>query len=547
MRTRILGGGVLAATLWVSTVGAGTLPVDGDWIGGFEGDEGTVFVTAHFQTNETRVGGTIDMPLAGERGIPLEQVAADDRRVTFEVPNRFGNLRFEGKRRTETTIAGSVRQALASRKFELFKITRPSPTVISEVVGNYELPDRVLLISQGPSGLLLLDERAGRLGTLFALSDDEYVAGPSFAAGYPIEARLRIERDRTGQVSSLMWQQGKDAPQRAMRRTFYTSELVGFRNEGVWLSGTLLKPIGSGPHPAIVMIHGSGPATRDGLRPYADLFARNGIAVLIHDKRGTGSSSGNWTRATFDELAGDALAGVRFLQKRADINPRQIGVQGVSLGGWIAPLAAARSSDVAFVIVESAPAVTPARHERLRVEHQLRADGFEHEAIAHALAYMDRKFDVARTGEGWDGLQDALARGAREGWDSYVNPPSSLESLQWNWTHVLSYDPQPVLARVTCPVLVLYGALDSTVPVNENHKRMADALAHNGDITIKVFEKANHAFFQAVTGGRQESGRLKSLVPGYLTTRVDWVRQRVSVRSAVSIADVSKPTTATYR
>ena len=155
-----------------------------------------------------------------------------------------------------------------------------------------------------------------------------------------------------------------------------------------------------------------------------------GIAVLIHDKRGTGASTGNWARATFDDLAGDALAGVAFLQARPEINARQIGLHGMSLGGWVAPLAASRAPDVAFVIVESAPVLTPREHERLRVEQQLRADGFAPELVAHAVAFMDQKFEVARTGEGWDRLTGAMARGAREGWLSYVNAPPSLESLQ---------------------------------------------------------------------------------------------------------------------
>ncbi len=155
--------------------------------------------------------------------------------------------------------------------------------------------------------------------------------------------------------------------------------------------------------------------------PYADVFVRNGIAVLIHDKRGTGSSTGNWARATFDDLADDALAGVKLLKGRPEINPAQIGLQGTSLGGWVAPLAASRSSDVAFVIVESAPALTPLEHEKLRVRSQLRADGFAPQVMMQALAFMDQKFEVARTGKGWERLQASMTRNAQTGWISYVN------------------------------------------------------------------------------------------------------------------------------
>jgi tetratricopeptide (TPR) repeat protein len=142
----------------------------------------------------------------------------------------------------------------------------------------------------------------------------------------------------TASVSpGLTWHVKGQAPQRAVRKEFYTTTPVRYSSGPASLSGSLLMPIGPGPHPAIVMIHGSGPVTREALMPYADVFVRNGIAVLIHDKRGTGSSTGNWARATFDDLADDALAGVKLLKGRPEINPAQIGLQGTSLGGWVAP------------------------------------------------------------------------------------------------------------------------------------------------------------------------------------------------------------------
>ena len=277
------------------------------------------------------------------------------------------------------------------------------------------------------------------------------------------------------------------------------------------------------------MIHGSGAATRDALWPWADMYARAGIAVLIHDKRGTGGSTGSWSAATFDDLADDAHAAVRLLQARPAIDPRRVGLHGMSQGGWIAPLVAKRAPDVAFIIAESAPAMTPVEHERLRVPYQLAADGFAPELIAHAVSFMDQKFEVARTGDGWDALQAAMVRGAREGWLSYVNPPPSLENLRWNWEHILAYDPAPALEALNCPVLVLYGGLDTIVPARVHRDRMQAALerARTRDVTIKVFDQANHAFLQAVTGGRRESAALKGFVDGYLGTHIAWLSERL--------------------
>jgi Esterase FrsA-like len=94
----------------------------------------------------------------------------------------------------------------------------------------------------------------------------------------------------------------------------YRQEEVSFQNGDVTLSGTLIVPLTRGPHPAIVFTHGGGPDTRDAARFFADHFARYGIASLIYDKRGVGKSAPerDWGRSSFDDLAGDALAGVRL-------------------------------------------------------------------------------------------------------------------------------------------------------------------------------------------------------------------------------------------
>jgi pimeloyl-ACP methyl ester carboxylesterase len=517
---------------------AAPIEVDGDWIGGFESYDGPVFITAHFDTHGDALSGLMGIPTRDDRRIELQHVTANASTLSFDLPSRTGNLRFEGSRR-DRRVSGSVRQGAARRAFELFKLEPISAEMVNAVSGDYVLgPGRVVLITPSSGSLLYLDHEANRIGVLYAIGDNTFVSGPSLVSGFPIELTVSFERDETGAVIALNWQPTGAKAQRAPKESFYATEPVGFNNGDVHLAGTLLRPLTPGPHPAVVMLHGSGPATRETLQPFADVFARNGIAVLLHDKRGTGASTGNWTRATFDDLAGDALAAVEYLKTRHDINPRQIGLEGTSFGGWVAPLAASRSKDVAFVIVESAPAVSPLEHERQRVRTQLRADGFEPEVIVRALNFMEQKFDVARTGQGWDKLADAMKRSESEAWMAYVNPPSSLESLQWNWKYLLSYDPRPALEQLTCPVLVLYGQLDSIVSPNENKRRMEAALkrAGNHDATIKVFEKANHGFFAAITGGRREGPSLKGLVPGYLQTRVDWLRQHLQTSGADDVA-----------
>ncbi|MGI8983167.1 MAG: sigma factor [Acidimicrobiales bacterium] len=130
----------------------------------------------------------------------------------------------------------------------------------------------------------------------------------------------------------------------------------------VSLAGTLFVPFGAGPHPAVVLAHGSGPRDRQSLLLMADLFARNGIAALAYDKRGSGGSTGSYREigADFRSLAEDVVAGVGHLRGRGDIDAGRVGVWGVSEGGYVVALAAA-SPEVAFVVGVSAPGVSARR------------------------------------------------------------------------------------------------------------------------------------------------------------------------------------------
>src|SRR5438034_6798762 len=109
----------------------------------------------------------------------------------------------------------------------------------------------------------------------------------------------------------------------------YQTEDVSFPSGKLQLSGTIRVPQISGRLPAVVLIHGAGPTTRDGgghLRDVANYFATRRIGSLTYDKRGVGSSEGDWTLASLDDLASDAIAGVDVLARREEIDPHRVGV-----------------------------------------------------------------------------------------------------------------------------------------------------------------------------------------------------------------------------
>src|SRR5262249_4048650 len=134
-------------------------------------------------------------------------------------------------------------------------------------------------------------------------------------------------------------------PQRGPRVRLYTEEEVVFASGDVRLAGTLTLPLGPGPHPALVFVHGSGPQRRGAETVEAARFAQHGIASLAFDKRGTGESTGDWQQSDFDDLADDVLAGVRLLRRDRRIRADKVGLWGISQAGWVMALAAARSAD----------------------------------------------------------------------------------------------------------------------------------------------------------------------------------------------------------
>ncbi len=141
-------------------------------------------------------------------------------------------------------------------------------------------------------------------------------------------------------------------------------EPVRFLSGGVSLAGEIAFPPGTGPFPAVVLVHGSGPVTREGNRPLVAPFLTQGIAVLAYDKRGNGESGGLYrgvgplnSDSMIRLLAGDAVAALELLARHERIDKNRLGLAGGSQAGWIIPNAAARFP-IRFAVMLSGPLVS---------------------------------------------------------------------------------------------------------------------------------------------------------------------------------------------
>ena len=304
---------------------------------------------------------------------------------------------------------------------------------------------------------------------------------------------------------------------------------------GITLAGTLTKPFGPGPFPAVVLITGSGPQDRDelilGHKPFlvlADYLTRRGIAVLRADDRGAGKSTGIFATASTMDFADDTLAGVNYLKRRPDIDHGHIGLIGHSEGGIVAPLVANRSRDVAFIVLMAGPGL---RGDQI-VERQSvliqQAMGVPPGAITAAEKAQRQALDVVvtekdpkvRTAKLRAILVKATRSPAGQAELARVNggqpmPETRVQSyieqqmqtLDTPWMRFfLTYDPLPALKKVKCPVLAVAGSRDLQVPPKEDLDAIRAALKAGGnrDFMVKELPGLNHLFQPGKTGAPSE-------------------------------------------
>jgi alpha-beta hydrolase superfamily lysophospholipase len=230
----------------------------------------------------------------------------------------------------------------------------------------------------------------------------------------------------------------------------------------------------------------------------AGQLAERDFVVLRYDKRGIGKSGGRVERATLEDYADDAIAAVRWLGKRKDVDSERIFVAGHSEGAAVAMLAAAREKKIAGLVLMAGLGTT-GRELILEQQQQLLAKmSLSESERAERVALQNKILDAVSTQKGWEGIAPEMRAAA---------DTTAYRSL-------VTFDAARAMANVKQPILLLQGALDKQVlPYH------ADKLAELGrarkkaaSVEVKQLPGLNHLFVPAKTGDVAEYESLEMKV-----------------------------------
>jgi pimeloyl-ACP methyl ester carboxylesterase len=329
---------------------------------------------------------------------------------------------------------------------------------------------------------------------------------------------------------------------------YYTEE-VSFVNPagGTTLAGTFTRPdYFTAKYPVVIMISDAGARDRNneiaGHKPFlvmADYLARNGIAVLRYDSRGTGKSTGDYDNTDIFDLAKDVQAAISFIKTRKDVDTAFVGLLGLGQGANVAQIVAAGDPSLAFVVSMAGTGISGRQMIDLQWEIAGRSTGASTDEIKHKQAQFKAYFDLLATESDMAVLEPKAvellkqiyqtspeAQKAQMSEEDFVDEILN-SNLQKAALSMMRYKPLPYLQKIKCPFLAINGTLDVQVDANVNLPAIERALTENGNmkVTIRKFEGLNHLFQRCNTCTFAEYGELEQTIsPMVLEFITHWIQ-----------------------
>jgi hypothetical protein len=530
--------------------------------------------------------GTIDIPVQNLRGFKLDPVKVEGSEVRFTMPGIPGDPQFAGQLSEDgKVISGDFTQGGGQFPFILERKPKPAAAAGETpakgipgkgLVGHWQgsiKPSAVIELrlaleitntaAGSPSGIMVSMDQGNARIPITALTEKAGVVHlEAKSVGGVFDGKLNSDGSEIagdwkqgGQTTPLVFKRlakaaSVERPQDPKKPYAYSAEEVVVTNAaaGIKLAGTLTWPRGDGPHPVVVFITGSGPQDRDeaimGHRPFlvlADHLTRAGIAVLRCDDRGVSKSTGDFSKATDKDFAGDVLAQIACLRTRKEVDPKRIGLVGHSEGGIIAPMVAVKSKEVSYIVLLAGVGVPMEELLERQARDIARVMGAGEDIMSKNAALQSEIFKIAKEQKDKSAAEAAVRKLFREQLAEFSEEQLKAMGLSeaaieaqikmvlspW-FRDLLTYDPRPTLKAVKCPVLALNGEKDLQVAAKENLTAIREALAAGGNEQVKTVELPglNHLFQTCQTGAIAEYGQIEETFnPAAMKLISDWIRE----------------------
>lgn len=309
----------------------------------------------------------------------------------------------------------------------------------------------------------------------------------------------------------------------------FTEQPLNLVNGAFELPGTLTLPKGDGPFPAVVLLQDSGPHDEDETigaeKPLKDLawgLASRGIAVYRYMKRtakyGAKSNADPEKLTVNDEVISDARVAVGMLAKQPKVDPKQIYVVGLSLGGYLAPRIATGDPQIAGLVMLAANTRPLEKVLLGEVQYIAKEDAEEAAAAAADKPSLAPKSaaDTAPKPAPKPSAQDEKAVQIAEESAKQIESPTLKQGENVPvlggtmpasyWLDLRGYNPVQVAEKLKIPMLILQGGRDFQVTPKGDFSAWQAAFEHRRNVTLKLYPNLNHLFMFG-------SGR--SLLPDY--------------------------------
>jgi len=325
----------------------------------------------------------------------------------------------------------------------------------------------------------------------------------------------------------------------------------------ITFGATFSKPDDLKSFPTVILVSGTGKQDRDGTMAGHKIFLeiasylnQNGIAVLRTDDRGVGRTTGVYETATTQDFADDALAAVRYLHSRSDIDYSKIGLLGHSEGGAAIALAAAQSKDVGFLISVAGLAMNGfdaliKQNEDLVANSSMpaydkkRANEINKLMFETAYRYSRSDSLEARLNETysrWKAVDDEDFKKLNVKFDHFRFPIYSyVKNATGPWyRYFINYNAKAVISKISVPILAVNGSKDLMVAPLENLSNWKKFAASGGNRNVTVMEipGLNHLFLKCNTCDNAES---KTIATGFSADALMIIKNWIIKQSVKSI------------